>query len=162
MGKRLEVALPRGFRGLVACVALTSAVGVVKAQKCDIVITAPRQGDRVGATGVVEGKSTKLPSDGHLWVLAHWKGLNSWWPQGEGPATIDSDGHWEVSVYYGEARDIGSTFEVAAVVVGDQDNAQLKRWVAEAPAKHYPGRGFPNAYEGCPIRKVIVLKTSHD
>jgi len=128
---------------------------------CEVTITGPTEGATVGATGKVEGRAT-IPSHAHLWVASHRRGLADWWPQGGAEAPIADDGSWEVTVYYGQARDTGARFEVAAVVVGDADNEQLKKWVAEAPAKGYPGRAFPNVYEGCPIRKLTVQKTSHD
>jgi hypothetical protein len=132
---------------------------MVRAQQCDITITAPKPGDEVGATGTVEGKAT-IPEKGHLWILAHMTGLGDWWPQGQGPATV-TDGAWEVTAYFGQAQDVGKKFEVAAAVVGDADNQKLIKWVAEAPGKGYPGTRFPNTVAGCPIRKVTVLKTGH-
>jgi hypothetical protein len=136
---------------------MISGVSVVKAQNCDITIAVPKQGEKVDATGTVEGKA-KVPEKCHLWVLAHRLGLNGWWPQGGGAASVGSDGTWEVTVFYGEARDVGSKFEVAAVVVGDEDNKKLERWVAEAPGKGYPPIVFPNIVEGCPVRRVTVVR----
>lgn len=153
----------RGFgasvRVMAACAVLASAVAIVKAQQCDITITSPKPGDKVGETGTVEGKAT-ISEKGHLWILAHRTGSGDWWPQGQGPATV-AKGAWEVTVFYGRARDVGSRFEVAVVVVGEADNQRLRQWVSEAPEKDYPGTGFPNTVDGCPIRKVTVLKTRH-
>lgn len=156
-----QVGFRSTVRGLLVSAVLISALAAAKAQQCEISITAPDKGAKVGATGTVEGKA-KVPPKGHLWVLSHRRGLADWWPQGGAEAVVADDGSWEVTVYYGQARDVGSSFEVAAVVVGDTDNGQLKKWVAEAPDKGYPGRGFPNAYEGCLVKKVAVQKTSHD
>ena len=144
---------------VLACAVLTSAGGPLKAQQCDITITAPKPRESVGAIGTAKGKAY-IPSKGHLWILAHRVGRGDWWPQGQGPTTLDN-GTWEVAVSYGEARDIGSEFEVAAAAVGETDNQKLLRWVAEAPAKGHPGTQFPNTISGCPVRKVRVLKTSH-
>ena len=128
-------------------------------EKCQVAISAPKEGANVGEVGTAEGTAA-IPTRGFLWILAHKAGLNGWWPQGDGHADIRS-GQWEVSVHYGQARDIGSKFEVAAVVVDRDDNNRLERWVEDAPGKGYPPTTFPNSLAGCPIKKAAVIKTSH-
>jgi hypothetical protein len=107
---------------------------------------------------MVEG-TANIPTKGFLWVLAHKKGLAGWWPQGGGPVT--TNGRWEVNVFYGQARDNGSSFEVVAVIVDNDTNNRLKRWVDEAPGKGYAPTLFPSSFSGCPKAQITVVKVSH-
>jgi len=100
-----------------------------------------------------------IPAEGFLWVLAKKKGMGSqWWPQAGGPVEIES-GHWEAVVYFGRPDDVGSTFEIATVVVNRQTNEDLVKWFATAKALDYPPIPFPNNV-GCPIETVKVEKSN--
>lgn len=65
----------------------------------------PRRGDQVGHTGVVQGRA-ELSADAYVWVLAHRKDVNGWWPQGNGPVAV-ADGCWSAQVNYGGPQDAG-------------------------------------------------------
>jgi hypothetical protein len=125
---------------------------------CSVSISDPRPGAQVHAPDIlVHGESTK-PAEGHLWVLAHRRGLKGWWPQGGGETDV-ADGQWEVLVTLGKPSELGS-FEIVAVVVNKQSNEELNRWVEEAPKLGYPPTGFPTPVEGCAFKKVAVDKVS--
>lgn len=90
-------------------------------------ILSPHPGERVAETGVVQGRAT-ISSDTYLWVLVHRKGVDGWWPQGDGPPPIVADA-WSVHVNYGGPQDIGFQFEVAAVLVTQAIHEQWLEWV---------------------------------
>lgn len=147
----------------VVAAAITCCAGASKAQaqECKVAIVTPHAGDHVGATGDVAG-TAKIPDRSFLWIMAHRSDLKrQWWPQGGGPLDL-SGAEWHVSVYYGKERDIGKDFEIAAVVVGADENERLKRWVEEAPVNDYPPTSFPNPVSGCVPQRTTVVKTSHD
>jgi hypothetical protein len=125
------------------------------AQECSVDITAPKPGGKVRSDALVSGTG-KIPANSYLWILAHRKGLKGWWPQGGGEADV-KERKWEVLVVFGKPGEIG-TFEIAAVVVDQQTNGDLKRWVEDAPRKNYPPINFPNPVEGCSVKTVLVDK----
>ena len=96
--------------------------------RCDVKIIAPGNGVLVPGSGWVEG-SANLPPGAHLWVLIRRKDVSGWWPQGGGAAII-KDGHWKVSAGFGEPRDAGFGFEIAALVVGQATHELWTDWVA--------------------------------
>jgi hypothetical protein len=83
--------------------------------------------------------------------------LNGWWPQGGGPARV-RDERWSVFVTYGIPEDVGRQFEVAAVVVNEQTNRDLQKWVEDTKPP-YPPTKFPTPVKGCQPVTVIVKKT---
>lgn len=129
-------------------------------RNCSVEITSPKPDDKVKGDGLVRGKA-KVPdkNKNFLWVLVHREGLERWWPQGDGPANI-RDGEWKVLVKYGVPGERG-TFEIAAVVVDTQTNADLMKWVQDAQANGYPPIEFPSTTEGCPVRTTVVEKTGN-
>ncbi len=128
---------------------------------CEIKITTPQPGDKVGEEGEVGG-TAKIPGGTYLWVLSHRKNLSAdWWPQGMHAAAIDADGKWVVVSAYGRAKDVGKQFEVAAVAVDGETNTKLREWFKTAKERDYPPIEFPDAVGGCVPVKVTVNKTSH-
>lgn len=97
------------------------------ADRVEIVL--PRPGDRVAQNGVVNGRA-RLGEGAFLWVLARRKDVDGWWPQGEGPVGV-TDGSWAVPVTYGDPRDGGFDFEVAAVAVTGALHHKWLEWVDE-------------------------------
>ena len=131
-----------------------------QAAKCEVKITTPQPGDRVGKEGRVRGTAT-IPTGTYLWVLAHMKDLVAeWWPQGGRPAVI-KNGEWVIITAYGRADDIKQQFEVAAVVVDANTNTRLLDWFKTVREKDYPPIEFPDSVEGCVPIKITVTKTSH-
>ena len=126
-----------------------------KSAVCSIEIDDPAPGSSVGPSGDVSG-TAKIPPNSHLWILAHKKTINAWWPQG-GAETHVENGHWTVNVTYGVDTDKGN-FEVAAVAVGDSTSKDLDHWVETAPARNYPPRPFPASVEGCVPTKLTLVK----
>jgi len=122
---------------------------------CSIAILDPLQGAAVGGGSTVSGTAT-LPTNSHLWILAHKKPINAWWPQGGGETPVDA-GKWAVDVTFGIATDKGD-FEIVAVAVDDNVNNSLNNWVATAPSNNYAPIRFPTVTEGCSTAKVIVDK----
>jgi len=138
---------------------LTPAPLRPEGQGCNVAITTPEPGANVGETGNADGTAV-VPPKGFLWILSHKVGVTGWWPQGGGPADV-RDGKWEVTIFFGQVRDIGSKFEIAAVVVEENDDNKLKKWVHDAPNNGYTPTDFPNSFGGCPVSRVVVIKNSH-
>jgi hypothetical protein len=109
-------------------------------------ILAPASGALVGRAGVVRGTAT-LPEDGRLWVLVHRRDLDGWWPQAGGPALFEG-AEWRVGVRYGEPRDAGRQFEIAALIVRQPTHDFWLDWVARLqetgafPPVQLPPAGF--------------------
>lgn len=127
---------------------------------CQVIISAPLQGAKVGAEGRVRG-TAKIPAGTHLWVLAHMKDLAAeWWPQGGREALINADGTWVIITGYGQPRDSGEQFEVAAVVVNEGTHSLLKKWFDDSVRRQsYPPIPFPDIVQGCGFAKVTVTKS---
>jgi hypothetical protein len=125
---------------------------------CAVEITSLKPGDKVGPSVTVKGVGD-IPANGYLWILARKKSLgNQWWPQAGGPVEIDEHHSWEAEVFFGRPSDVGSIFEVAAVVVTRQTNEELVNWFATAKALDYPPVAFPNS-AGCQVVTVKVEKS---
>lgn len=124
--------------------------------ECKLAIDKPGLGDRVGPAASSEGFA-EIPVDGYLWIFAHLQDFDGYWPQGNGPARI-VDQRWGVRIFYGKPVDIGSRFEVIAMVVDRHQNEELKKWVAEAVEAGYPPTALPDPMQGCPVARVIVEK----
>ena len=123
---------------------------------CSISITKPLEGEPVGASGTVRGTAT-IPANSHLWVLAHPTTWNGWWPQGGGENRIRY-GKWIVMVQFGIDADRGD-FEIAAVVVNDAVNNELRSWVDQTSRTgRYPSISLPTVLPECKIANVTVRK----
>lgn len=128
-------------------------------QGCTVTIASPKSGQTVTEDAQVEGTAS-IPPGNFLWVFAHRKGLQLWWPQGGGPAPMSSSGSWQVVVTFGTERDTGREFEIATAVVDANTNEQLRSWVKRAEETgRYPGIQFPSSVTGCKIADVTVNKT---
>lgn len=95
--------------------------------KSVVQILSPRRGEQVGHAGVVQGRAT-VPAGAYLWVLAHRKDVNGWWPQGDGAVPV-ANGCWSAQVNYGGPQDAGFQFEIAAVVVTQAVHESWLGWV---------------------------------
>lgn len=95
--------------------------------ECVVQILSPRRGEEVAHTGVVRGRAT-LPAGTYLWVLAHRKDVDGWWPQGDGPVAVVDDS-WTVQVNYGGPQDAGFQFEIGVVVVTQMVDERWREWV---------------------------------
>jgi hypothetical protein len=125
---------------------------------CSVEISSLNEGDKVGPSVTVKGLAT-TPTDGYLWILARKKSMgNQWWPQAGGAVEIGEGGRWEAEVFFGRPADVGSTFEVAAVVVNRQTDERLIKWVATAKELDYPPVAFPNSVSNCRVVTVKVVK----
>jgi hypothetical protein len=121
-------------------------------------ILAPRNGEQVGARGVVRGTSN-INDKSHVWVLVHFKLLaGQWWPQDK--PRVDANGNWEALVYFGGPQDIGFDFEIAVATFDEKAEKEIL-------AYHEYGRKsgqwlpieFPATTSNVDI--VTVRKTSH-
>lgn len=95
---------------------------------CPLQILTPQTGASVQESGTVTGTAV-LPDDSHLWILVRRRDVDGWWPQG-GAALSLQEGHWSVSVNYGEPRDAGCDFEILAMAVGTATHELWTDWVA--------------------------------
>jgi hypothetical protein len=126
-------------------------------KSCTVEFSEPRQGGTVSGQGTAKGTAT-VPPGKHLWIFAHIQGLALWWPQCGGPARIEKD-RWVCQVTYGQNRDSGSDFEVAAAVLDDKDNTDMRNVIKGYEQKGaYPGVELPPPTEGCAISRVIVTR----
>ena len=123
---------------------------------CTVEFSEPKQGSSVSGEGKASGTAT-FPPGKHLWIFAHIQGLALWWPQCGGPAQIEKD-RWVCHVVYGQNRDSGSDFEVAAVVLDDKDDTDMRNVIKGYQKGEYPGVELPPPTDGCPISKVIVTR----
>jgi len=96
-------------------------------RECSVEILSPRPAQRVAEIGIVEGRATFSPG-AYLWVLAHRKDVEGWWPQGGGPVSVANDS-WTVQVNYGGPEDAGLPFEIAAVLVTRAVHEHWLEWV---------------------------------
>ncbi|HBY64713.1 MAG TPA: hypothetical protein DEH78_33245 [Solibacterales bacterium] len=137
-----------------------SAVSLAQQQRtdaCRVEITEPRQGDSVQDEGDARGIAT-IPAGKRLWIFAHRRGLALWWPQGGGPAQMEKD-KWATVVTYGQERDRGSEFEVAAVVLEERDHNEMVNVVKRYEERgEYPGVRLPPSARDCSVTKVVVSK----
>ena len=124
-------------------------------QGCNLEITSLVNGATVHNKALVEGKGN-IPDNTHLWVFAHLKGFNRWWPQGAGEAGI-LDGRWSAQAFFGEPGELGQ-FEVVAMVVDHQTDRNLKKWVEEGSNK---GIILPDPVKECSVKKITVEKVGN-
>jgi|SRR5579864_5364617 len=112
---------------LAAVLALVFAVPLISADggTCKINIESPLPGARVSRSGTVEG-TVVVPLGRFLWGFAHLVGDSEIWPQGGGSRVLQDGNRYTLRVRYGEAPDIGETFEVIPAVVSADQNAQLQ------------------------------------
>ena len=131
------------------------------AEQCSVTIARPISGAQVSGIEQVDGVARKPSGQGrdlHLWVFAHRTGLAGWWPQGGGETKIVG-GRWMVTAFFGEPRDIGRAFEIAAVFVEDNEHAKLLQWVQTTiDTGRYPPVNYPNAAPGCAPSDVVTVQ----
>jgi hypothetical protein len=148
---------------LVLCsVLMLTAAGQTPSPVCEVKVSTPLPGDKVGKDGRVRGTAT-IPSGTYLWVLSHTKDLTEeWWPQGGRPASIDpKTKEWVIITAYGRPEDVKQDFEIAVVVVNADTNSRLRDWFKDAKAKDFPAIDFPTPIDGCLPIKIFVRKVSH-
>lgn len=125
---------------------------------CSIEITSLKDGDKVGRSVTVRGKAS-IPANGNLWLLARKSSMaNNWWPQA-GPVEFPK-GEWEAEVFFGRPDDVGSNFDVAAVVVDSQTSAMFIKWFSNAQKLDFPPIPFPDTNSSCSVVTVKVVKVS--
>jgi hypothetical protein len=120
-------------------------------------IKSPKIGEKVGATPDVTGTAT-IKAGYYVWAFAHKKGLNTWWPQGAGPAEIKND-EFTVSITLGQDRDRGSSFEIVVGVVDREANNKLLSWFRKGDETgNYPGIPLPPVVKDCgdPPRVTVL------
>jgi hypothetical protein len=138
---------------------VSHAADTASGGQCSVMISSPANGDSVVQSGTVSGQAS-IPEGRYLWVFAHPKGFDGWWPQGAGAASI-GEGSWQVMVFYGSRQDVGSSFEVVAMPVDGKINDNLREWYATANAKgDFTPIRLPHTASGCQAAKVTVRRTS--
>jgi hypothetical protein len=126
-------------------------------ESCRAEFTDPKQGDTVSNDGNAKGTATVAPGK-HLWIFAHRRGLALWWPQGGGPAQLENQ-KWVAFVTYGQDRDRGSEFELAAIMLEEKDHADMLNVVKRYEERgEYPGVRLPPHARDCPMTKIVVIK----
>jgi hypothetical protein len=131
---------------------------------CSVDILSPTPGQRVGASGIVEGRATVVP-DSYLWVLVHRKDIDGGWPQGGGSIPVTGD-RWTVQVDYGGPKDAGFEFEIAAVIVSRAVHDRWLEWVQVVrdtgafPPVRLPASPGVLAETYCKVRKLADARSS--
>jgi hypothetical protein len=128
--------------------------------RCQIQITNPSQGAKVGKKVLVEG-TARMPPGATLVGFVEIDGIWGYWIQG--PARVHEDGSWRVLSHIGGPDDIGSNFTVHIAAVDAQNAQVLRNLLREQTARHNwePIETFPNVIPGCAIRELRLIKTSH-
>ena len=99
----------------------------------EVKITDPdHDGAEVAREMDVKG-TTIIPSGNYLWVLIHrTKGFRRvWWPQGEAEIDLQTN-TWELTVTFGQSRDIGYELKIAAITVNKQEHKRLQDYYDNA------------------------------
>ncbi len=127
-------------------------------QECSVHIVQPKPDQSVRSPESVIG-TAHIPVGTKLWVLAHRKGFALWWPQGG--ASVDLSGSdWAVLTFFGEGRDDGANFEIAARVFDERQNAFLEAWVKRTiDTGQFPGITMPPYVAECGAETVTVRKS---
>jgi hypothetical protein len=125
-------------------------------QECTTQFTSHQTGAVITAYPVSISGTARRPTGGHVWILAHLRGFNDWYPQGNGGRTIE-DANWDCTVYLGTQTETGY-YEIAIAVVNDAVNQSLNNWVSTAKEKGYPPIPFPSVLRDCAITKITVEK----
>ena len=104
----------------------------ILAQENKVQILDPaREGIEVRKTYIIKGNAA-ISSGTHLWVLARRDDFEGvWWPQGEGRVDPMS-GEWKVSATFGTQDDIGWNFDIAVIVVSEQNHIILRDYRTKA------------------------------
>jgi hypothetical protein len=130
MKRLISLSIMASFSFILLC-----AAGVIR-QEANVQILDPsRDGAEVRRTYIVRG-SASIPSGTHLWVLSRREDFEGiWWPQGEGKVDPTS-GEWRVSVTFGNQDDVGWNFDIAAIVVTEQNHIILRDYRTNAMKKN--------------------------
>lgn len=118
------------FAALFVFLFLFAISGLAQETKVQILDPA-REGTEVRRTYIVKGNAS-IPSGTHLWVLSRREDFEGiWWPQGEGRVDPKS-GEWKVSVTFGTQDDVGWNFNIATIVVSEQNHIILRDYRTNA------------------------------
>jgi hypothetical protein len=98
----------------------------------EVEITDPeKDGMQVGKEMDVKGTAS-VPSGKYLWVLIHREDFEDvWWPQNEAKINPETN-QWKAHVVFGVPGDVGYVFEIAAIVVSNEEHLKLKNYRKEA------------------------------
>ena len=144
------------LRKLISAGASDSLLDVISENIVDgLRIISPSEGEKTGKSVIVEGKVEKNRKEKHLWVFAHRKNIQGWWPQlGEIP--VDSkQKSWKQTAFLGTKHDIGHDFEIKVIWLNQTNHEKMQRYMEKAD---YHGIPLP---DGEPSAMVTVKKTDH-
>lgn len=111
----------------------------------EVTITSPTSGAVVPQRSVVTGASANIGAN-QILVFVFAPGANRWFFQD--PATISSDGTWQVNVFVGGPDDRGSEFRIQAIVM-----AQVPTGLSELAADSFPPAGTLHRSEAISVRR---------
>jgi hypothetical protein len=129
-----------GSGGGVAGQSGAGGAGGTGGNACSLVgleMSRPSAGARVRTTEAVSGEIDQLPAGAHVWVLVRRHDFDPmWWPQREAPP---KDGRWTATATFGGPQDTGWEFDVAAILVDEQQHIELKGyWTTAMSSGHWP------------------------
>jgi hypothetical protein len=125
-------------------------------QDCNTQFSSHQNSSIITSYPVTVKGTARKPIGGHVWVLAHLRGFDGWYPQGNGERILQ-DTNWICAIYLGTPSETGY-YEIAIAVVNDQINQSLNSWVSTARDRGYPPIPFPGVLKDCSISMITVEK----
>jgi hypothetical protein len=98
----------------------------------------PRDGSEVASQERVRGESFCISDDARLWLVVYSHEVDRYYPEAL-PPERDGD-EWALPLYIGVEGDAGQRFDIVAVVVDDDADAQLDEYIRSGERSgSYPG-----------------------
>lgn len=126
---------------------ITPKPKVVYKEMPEVTLVTPKNAEEVSLATTVTGTvSGELPEGRYMWVVINpHPSPGEWWPQG---GRIEPwAGRWNAPLRLGrEEEDKGAQFEIAVVLVDEDDDAQYNKYLETAAATgDYPGKPLPRS-----------------
>lgn len=122
-----------------------------------VVITHPRDGDRVGFMTPVTGRSSQVPAGTDIWIVICPRSCPQYHPQTT-HADVRPDGTWQVIAYVGARpdTDIDEVFDIHAVLADQIASSKFKAYL-ETAAKDANWPGMHELPQGARIVNTITV-----
>lgn len=126
---------------------ITAKPKVVYEEMPEVTLITPKNAEEVLIATTVTGTvSGELPEGRYMWVVINpHPSPGEWWPQG---GRIEPwAGRWNAPVRLGrEEEDKGAQFEIAVILVDEDDDTQYNKYLETAAATDdYPGKPLPRS-----------------
>jgi len=77
----------------------------------------------------INGTAKNIPNGQQLWIVIHIHG-EEFYPQK--PVAVQNDGSWSLPVQFGGARDVGTKFDIYAVLADKNAQKVLNNYIDES------------------------------